>query len=293
MEEEMWKTIPDFNRYEASNRGYIRNKQTMHMMSPNVHKSGYLRTCLTNDVGKLKNISVHRMITSAFFDNPQNYPTVNHIDYDRTNNHITNLEWASVAQQNQHSRSAPPVKSKLVGARSVQRIDLQTGETTQTYDTLTNAGEWVVAQGLSKSNHPSSSISLVCRNKQKSTFGFGWSYKSDEIIVDEDWELLPPSLVNGKHGFFISNNGRVRNKTGRISKPYDQCGYLMVSISTRNYYLHRLVAEVFLENPNHLPYVINLDNNKDNNCVSNLKWSSRSDAISNARKQSPNIRSNP
>ena len=78
----------------------------------------------------------------------------------------------------------------------------------------------------------------------------------------------------------VSNTGLVRNKTtnkilkGRLSKS----GYLQVSIKIdetgkfSNRYIHRLVAEAFIPNPDNLPQVNHKDGNRANNNVDNLEW---------------------
>lgn len=43
---------------------------------------------------------VHRAVATAFLPNPQNYKTVDHIDNNRLNNHVSNLEWVSYAENN-------------------------------------------------------------------------------------------------------------------------------------------------------------------------------------------------
>lgn len=52
--------------------------------------------------GKRCYFSVHRLIAETFIPNPDNKPTVDHIDRDRTNNHITNLRWATMKEQMQN-----------------------------------------------------------------------------------------------------------------------------------------------------------------------------------------------
>lgn len=77
----------------------------------------------------------------------------------------------------------------------------------------------------------------------------------------------------------IGDNGSVINsKTGRILRPgiSSQAGYLMVILSKngvkKNHYIHRLVAEYFVNNPNNYNMVIHKDSNPLNNSVSNLEW---------------------
>ena len=81
--------------------------------------------------------------------------------------------------------------------------------------------------------------------------------------------------IQGFEGLYeVSSHGRVRNlRTGRIlGDRYDGAGYKAVLLDGKNYYIHRLVALAFLDNPNNLPQVNHIDEKKDNNDISNLEW---------------------
>tara|TARA_R110001606_G_scaffold234382_1_gene382092 strand:+ start:186 stop:677 length:492 start_codon:yes stop_codon:yes gene_type:complete len=78
-------------------------KQTfkLRMISQWKSRTGYLQVTLTVDKQKQKNFSIHRLIAIHFIPNPENLPCVNHIDCDRLNNKIDNLEWCDIMYNNQ------------------------------------------------------------------------------------------------------------------------------------------------------------------------------------------------
>ena len=71
-------------------------------LKPALDKYGYYRICLTFN-GRRKNFSVHRLVATAFLSNPNNKPTVNHINGIKTDNRVCNLEWATNKEQKEHS----------------------------------------------------------------------------------------------------------------------------------------------------------------------------------------------
>lgn len=74
--------------------------------------------------------------------------------------------------------------------------------------------------------------------------------------------------------YSVSNKGRIRNnKTGKILRNRrTKVGYCNVTINGKCYRTHRVVAEVFIPNPQNLPQINHKDENKSNNVVENLEW---------------------
>lgn len=72
-------------------------------IKPTVSKKGYLRVALIMVNGEKRYYSVHRLVASYFIENPLQKPEVNHIDGNKKNNNINNLEWVTSSQNIKHS----------------------------------------------------------------------------------------------------------------------------------------------------------------------------------------------
>ena len=104
-QQEVWKTYPEFDFIEVSNLGDVRTKDRIvtdrngkkyhikgRVLKQQLDKYGYLVVHIREN-GKSFYRKVHRMVLVTFCPNPDNLPEVNHIDCDRTNNRLDNLEW--------------------------------------------------------------------------------------------------------------------------------------------------------------------------------------------------------
>lgn len=91
--------FPDY--YSISSDGRVFSKRRGKCLQPKKSQAGYLRVGLACN-GKIKMMSVHRLVALAFIPNPENKPTVNHINEIKTDNRVENLEWATNAEQNVH-----------------------------------------------------------------------------------------------------------------------------------------------------------------------------------------------
>lgn len=84
----------------------------------------------------------------------------------------------------------------------------------------------------------------------------------------EEWKTIPDS-----NGIMISTYGNVKRENGKpIHINTDAEGYKRISFCGKHERIHRLVAKVFLPNPQNKPFVNHRDGNKENNKVSNLEW---------------------
>ena len=98
---ESWKRIKEYRNYLISDQGRVFNFKFKKFREPQKDTCGYLRVILCKN-GIVKTHKVHRLVAIAFIENPENKPTVNHIDSDRTNNFVSNLEWNTHSENAQH-----------------------------------------------------------------------------------------------------------------------------------------------------------------------------------------------
>ena len=86
--------IPNFEHYLIFEDGIIINSNTGNMMTPQIDpESGYTRMLLSSKFNKQKGLYLHRLLGLTFLPNPHNYPQIDHIDRDTSNNSLSNLRW--------------------------------------------------------------------------------------------------------------------------------------------------------------------------------------------------------
>lgn len=98
---EEWKQIEGFPEYDVSSLGRVRRGGKILKGCPD--KLGYMKISLSRE-GKITDGRIHRLVALAFLPNPENKPTVNHKDWNTSNNSIENLEWATALEQSNHRR---------------------------------------------------------------------------------------------------------------------------------------------------------------------------------------------
>lgn len=101
---EHWKRISGFEDYEISTTGKVMSYKsvTPRILKPRITHDGYVWYTLTKN-GKGHTKRANRLVAEAFIPNPESKPTVNHVDGNKLNNNVDNLEWATREEQMQHA----------------------------------------------------------------------------------------------------------------------------------------------------------------------------------------------
>ena len=88
--------------YSISSEGRVRNDETNKMKSMDATSDGYHKVDLYSN-GKRTSVRVHRLVAEAFIPNPNKLPQINHIDGNKENNNVKNLEWVNNSQNMIHA----------------------------------------------------------------------------------------------------------------------------------------------------------------------------------------------
>ena len=190
---EIWKTaVYDGEIYEGlykvSNLGKIlslnyRNTGKAELMTPVERKDGYSQVGLRKN-GKTKKCLVHRLVTEAFLENPDNLPEVNHKDEDKTNNFVflnedgtvnkekSNLEWKSHKDNINHGTRNERVSKALTNGKKSKKV-LQ----------LSLSGdlirEWESTNECGRNGFNKGAVCSCCNGKLPHYKGFLWIYADD------------------------------------------------------------------------------------------------------------------
>ena len=267
---EVWKQLINYDKYEVSSLGNVKNKKTGRILKPACN-GGYMIVGLCKN-GKGSTIPIHRLVASEFISNPENKPQVNHKDKNRSNNSVSNLEWVTALENNIH-RTNGTIQTTNQNLK-IWRLDLENGGKLQLYNSIFEAAKWCVENGFSNSIHNTrGNLSCAVRGIYNSSSGFKWVLDDQPYLDNEEWK---PVKIDGLeiNNYFVSNLGRFKNSKGVIMENYKphHSGYIYVRVNKNKYALHRLIATTFIENLTNKPSVNHIDGNKTNNCVTNLEW---------------------
>lgn len=166
--------------YCGLRKEYLERPTKEKILNYNKSNRGYLQVCLTKD-GKSKTYTVHRLVAKAFIPNLKNKKQVNHIDGNKENNNIDNLEWATSSENNKHAFRTGLNKPHNV--RKVNQYDLK-GNFIKQWNSIT---DFLKENNLNLKN---SNITTCCKGKRKNAYGFIWKYADEELQKLNNYDTI-------------------------------------------------------------------------------------------------------
>lgn len=183
---EIWKDIVGYEgHYEVSDCGNVRslnwgNRGLTKNLWLKPTRYGYRQVSLK---GKMR--LVHRIVAEAFIPNPNNYPQINHIDENKTNNCVSNLEWCTQSQnmrayfKNHPNRKRRPKRPTIGAIKDKNRNLYKIIQLTTQGDVIKI---WNYAIDIRHAyGYSTTSIWECCEGKRKTAYGYKWQFDTSNI----------------------------------------------------------------------------------------------------------------
>lgn len=170
---EIWKDCKGYEgKYQVSNFGRVWSVKRQKYLSPYIG-NGYFKVDLVAKNGKRKKEYIHRLIALTFIDNPNNYTVVNHIDGDKKNNVVENLEWTTQQGNMYHSYHTLHNTAGCYDGKPVLCVELNL-----VFESIKKAAEYFGIKSTS-------GISGCCNSQYgyKTAYGYHWRWIHGEYTA--------------------------------------------------------------------------------------------------------------
>lgn len=206
MEQEIWKSIHGYEGlYEISTEGRVKRLERIKVdtlgrktllrekiLTNRISKqTGYPCVNLSKD-GMVKTYNIHSLIADAFIPNPDNLPCINHIDEDRTNSVLSNLERCTY-KYNMMYGSAPQKRRESLKKHYIEHNYKSKGivfGTSSKVNQYSLGGEFIAhfeggaSEVMDTLGYNKSAIGACCRHKSRQAYGYVWRYDGDPFSYE-------------------------------------------------------------------------------------------------------------
>ena len=167
----------NFPNYKISRTGIVlcwdyKRSGITGILKQHLHTDGYPMVALVDDKGIRHTIKTHTLVADTFIPNPNNYSDINHIDEDKTNNKVENLEWCTRKYNNEYNEKAVKIGLKLRNnerSKPVIACDKE-GNILYEFPSVKEAERW-----LNKPRADSNIHSGIKKNQKR--YGYYWKFK--------------------------------------------------------------------------------------------------------------------
>lgn len=187
---EEWRDVVGYEGfYSVSNAGEVFSHITNKILKHNVTPNGYHTVELfRRDGSKSKRLLVHRLVAVSFLPNPNNYTQINHLDENKSNNAVSNLEWCTAKYNMNYGKMAKLRHTHIdYGSQARKEVARKNGKSaSRPVDQFDKNGNFIasfksIRDAEKEFGVANSHISECCKGKRyKTVFGFIWKYRKVE-----------------------------------------------------------------------------------------------------------------